>query len=109
MKIDLKNIKEFFKKKETITRQKSFRNPYHDWLIIFISAATMFIIVVVASAYVFLGIQQGTVFSAGDTTTPTTKKINPQKLDEALQLIIGRQKTFEELKIKRPAVTDPSI
>ncbi|MDO8492371.1 MAG: hypothetical protein Q7S34_01890 [bacterium] len=109
MKIDLKNIKRFFKKKETATEQKPLRNPYRDWVVIFVFVVMMFIAVSAYSAYVFLGIQQETAFSAGDIVTPSVKKISPQKLDEALQLITNRQKTFEELKIKRPTIADPSI
>lgn len=109
MKIVLKNISTFFKKKETASEQKSSRNPYRDWLIIFIFSIVIFIIMVGVNAYIFFGIQSETLFSTAAEIKTPAKKISPQKLDEALQLMTAREISFAELKIKKPVITDPSI
>ena len=109
MKNILKNITVFFKKKEHSAEERSYRNPYRDWMIIFVVSALLLIVTFALNLYVFFGIQKGTLFSESEEAIALVKNVSTQKLDKALQLILSREKIFEELKTKKTVISDPSM
>jgi len=109
MKIILKNIGSFFKKKPNVNGQKTSSNPYRDWAITCTVATLIFLLMVGVTIYLFLGIQKGTLFAGEEVEVTPLKKISSQKLEEALLLMLKREETFNELKTTRPVLTDPSV
>lgn len=109
MKNILKNIGVFFKKKQNTSVEKASSNPYRDWGVICAVSTVIFILVVAGNVYFFMAIQKGKFFANEEEYIAPGKKISAQKLEEALDLMSEREDNFNDLKIKRTTISDPSI
>ena len=83
-------------------------DQYRDWkmLVWFTMAGLVISLVVGVCAYV--SFRNGELFQNPSSTTDV-KKLNKKVLTDMLESMDNKQKALEDLKVKAPKVTDPSL
>ena len=85
------------------------QSQYSDWKIILSFFLIAFLISIFLALFLYFYSDEGVdLYGQGQTTT-IGKKIKKEALEKVIIKMEERQKNFEELKVNKPTVGDPSI
>jgi type II secretory pathway component PulC len=106
----LKNIGIFFGARLMRKYKKHYLiNASTDWHMLLIIFIIVTIVAVSFSVYLFMQINKGEIFVVKQDESVLSDSIDRTLLKETLSLYEEKSRNFEELKINRPSVVDPSL
>ena len=81
-------------------------NPQTDWKIVFTSTLVLTVIVVALSIVVFVKIDKKEVFMSGEGVS---RALDISLLEDTVRYYENKAEEFENIKINKTSVVDPSI
>jgi hypothetical protein len=110
MEMTIEKLKALFKKEGVVKERKPSRNPYRDWIIIFVCGVVLCFCMMLGAGYVFLGVKSGTLFDVAEQSSATkTKDFNEKSLIQVLSLYKARADEYQGIMSSKPAIADPSL
>ncbi|MEO8638147.1 MAG: hypothetical protein ABI430_04585 [Candidatus Taylorbacteria bacterium] len=105
-----------FKKKKAASNKKKipiffsfWKNPYHDWKILLIVSAVLFLAVLSLSIYLFAGVLKGDLSSVPLQEEATPKTFKQEVLKGIISDFDARAIKLNELRAQRIDIADPSL
>lgn len=83
--------------------------PESDWRLIFISTLVLAVLVVATSAFIFIEIERGGIFTIKDIETEEARTLNISKLAETVDYYEYKAGQFERIKNSNTVAVDPSL
>ncbi len=84
-------------------------SPNADWKVLFVCMILLLIIVSSLGTYLFVKINNGSLFTVKTQTQSVAPKINTDQLRRTLQYYDERAKTLEDIKKNKVSIPDPSL
>lgn len=103
-----KNYRNFFRRKKWQSGLKEI-NPRRDWNIILLFFVLTLIILIVFGSYLYRKISKGNLFVVPERNEPIAETIDRSELKKIFDYYETKSRLFEENKIKKPEVIDPSL
>ena len=110
--INIQNILENIKArvgKKHFQPGRSVTHPTRDWIIILGTFATLNIIIIILSTFLFLQINKGEIFLVEAVSSSKVDSIDKVLLEETLSFFKEKERVFESLKRNKPVLVDPSL
>lgn len=103
-----KNIDKFFKNSSRPFETEEI-NPSRDWRIIMVFFAFLTMTLIVFGFYMYWKISKGSLFDVLNSNELPVEIIDRAELKKVADYFETKSQLFEEIKLKKPQVVDPSL
>ncbi len=104
----LENIKSRIASWNDRDREAYELTPYRDWVALLYVSGVFIFIAAAIGFYLFIEINSGEIFGVSPEENAAVRTINKKLLNQTLADYAKKEKEFNDIMVKTPALVDPS-